>query len=77
MSLRRSLLALRMATSLRSVLLIAQVAPVGGFLGGHVDMLKMHGGPARGIVAVALLMAVAAFLVSRAGRPRSSAPRSY
>ncbi|WP_129802172.1 hypothetical protein [Streptomyces sp. F001] len=71
MSLRRSLLSLRIAALLQSVLLIAQVALAGGFLGGHFDMLQMHGVLGRGIVVVALLMAVAAFLVRRAGGPSS------
>ncbi|MFD7405457.1 hypothetical protein ACFV7R_22885 [Streptomyces sp. NPDC059866] len=53
------------------MLLIAQVALAGGFLGGHFDMLQMHGVLGRGIVVVALLMAVAAFLVRRAGGPSS------
>ncbi|MEU6009339.1 hypothetical protein [Streptomyces sp. NPDC047453] len=71
MSLRRSLLGLRTTVLLLSVLLIAQVALAGGFLGGHFGMLEMHGGLARGIVGVALLVVVAAFLVRRAGGPSS------
>ncbi|MGW4820636.1 hypothetical protein ACWEP4_16965 [Streptomyces sp. NPDC004227] len=60
-----------MTVLLLSVLLLAQVALAGGFLGGHFDMLEMHGGLARGVVGVALLVVVAAFLVRRAGGPSS------
>ncbi|PJM95407.1 hypothetical protein [Streptomyces sp. CB01373] len=71
MSLRRSLLAVRIVALLQAVLLVAQVALAGGFLGGHFNMLEMHGMLARGVVGVAVLMAVAAFLVRRAGGPSS------
>ncbi|MFI9603258.1 hypothetical protein ACWEQ7_09215 [Streptomyces sp. NPDC004069] len=71
MLLRRSLLAVRTLALLQCVLLLVQVALAGGFLGGHFDMLAMHGMLARGIVGVAMVMAVAAFLVRRAGGPSS------
>ncbi|MGW3508932.1 hypothetical protein [Streptomyces sp. NPDC000994] len=71
MSLRRSLLTVRVVALLQSVLLLVQVALAGGFLGGHFDMLEMHGMLARGVVGVAMVMAVAAFLVRRAGGPSS------
>ncbi|MGP2439229.1 hypothetical protein [Streptomyces sp. JW3] len=76
MSLRKSLISLRITALLQSVLMLAQVALAGGFLGGHFDMLRMHGLLGRGIVVVAVLMAVAAFLVRRAGGPGSVLPAS-
>ncbi|CAL9375483.1 hypothetical protein SUDANB145_00958 [Streptomyces sp. enrichment culture] len=76
MSLRKSLISLRVSAILQSLLMLAQVALAGGFLGGHFDMLRMHGLLGRAIVVVAVLMAVAAFLVRRAGGPRSVLPAS-
>ncbi|MFF0430194.1 hypothetical protein [Streptomyces sp. NPDC004520] len=74
MSLRTCLLSLRIATAFLSVLMLAQVALAGGFLGGHYDMLALHGTLGRVITVVALLTAVAAFLVRRAGGPRAVLP---
>ncbi|WP_320784006.1 hypothetical protein [Streptomyces sp. CRN 30] len=76
MSLRKSLISLRVLALLQSVLMLAQTALAGGFLGGHFDMLRMHGLLGRGIVVVALLMAVAAFLVRRSGGPKTVFPAS-
>lgn len=76
MSLRPSLLSLRITAALQSLLMLAQTALAGGFLGGHFDMLKMHGVLGRVIVVVALLMAVAAFFVRRSGGPRTVLPAS-
>ncbi|MFI1864666.1 hypothetical protein [Streptomyces jumonjinensis] len=56
--------------------MLIQVAFAGGFLGGHFDMLKMHGILGRVIVVAAVLMAVAAFLVRRSGGPKSVLPAS-
>ncbi|MCP3760661.1 hypothetical protein [Streptomyces sp. TBY4] len=71
MSLRRTLVLLRVAVVLQAVLLFVQAGLAGGFLGGHFDMLQIHGIVGRVIVVVALLMSVAAFLVRRAGGPSS------
>ncbi|MFZ3494469.1 hypothetical protein ACODT5_14805 [Streptomyces sp. 5.8] len=74
MPLRPSLLSLRITTGILSVLIFGQVALAGGFLGGHYDMLALHGLLARVLTVVALLTAVAAFFVRRAGGPRSVLP---
>lgn len=76
MSLRPSLLSLRITAAFQSVLMLVQVALAGGFLGGHFDMLAIHGTLGRVIVVVALLMAVAAFFVRRSGGPKSVLPAS-
>ncbi|MGW0828490.1 hypothetical protein [Streptomyces sp. NPDC002845] len=76
MSLRPSLLSLRITAAFQSILMLVQVALAGGFLGGHFDMLAMHGTLGRVIAVVALLMAVAAFFVRRFGGPRSVLPAS-
>ncbi|MFD3537138.1 hypothetical protein [Streptomyces sp. NPDC058664] len=76
MSLRPPLLALRVTAAFQSLLMLAQTALAGGFLGGHFDMLALHGTLGRVITVVALLMAVAAFLVHRAKGPRSVLPAS-
>lgn len=76
MSLRSSLLSLRIIAALQSILMLVQVALAGGFLGGHYDMLAIHGTLGRVITVVALLVAVAAFFVRRFGGPRSIFPAS-
>lgn len=76
MPLRPSLLSLRITAGILSVLIFGQVALAGGFLGGHYDMLALHGTLARVLTVVALLTAVAAFFVRRAGGPRSVLPAS-
>lgn len=72
MSLRRSLLFLRYVTLFQCLLLFAQVTLAGGFLGGHFDMLQMHGAVGGFIMLAGIVMVVAAFLVRRAGGPSSS-----
>ncbi|MFE7353691.1 hypothetical protein ACFU8Q_10900 [Streptomyces sp. NPDC057543] len=74
--MRRSLLSLRIIAAFQSILMLVQVALAGGFLGGHFDMLAIHGTLGRVIAVVALLMAVAAFFVRRFGGPRSLLPAS-
>lgn len=76
MSLRPPLLSLRIIAAIQSILMLLQVALAGGFLGGHFDMLALHGTLGRVITVVALLMAVAAFFVRRCGGPRSIFPAS-
>ncbi|MFC8202276.1 hypothetical protein ACFUTV_43905 [Streptomyces sp. NPDC057298] len=76
MSLRPSLLSLRITTVFQSILMLLQVALAGGFLGGHFDMLAMHGTLGRVITVTALLMAVAAFFVRRRGGPSAVFPAS-
>ncbi|QIJ60755.1 hypothetical protein [Streptomyces sp. JB150] len=76
MSLRPSLLSLRITAAVQSILMLAQVALAGGFLGGHFDMLALHGTLGRVITVVAVLMAVAAFFVRRSGGPTSILPAS-
>lgn len=76
MSLRSSLLSLRITAVVQSVLMLVQVALAGGFLDGHYDMLAIHGTLARVVTVVALLMAIAAFFVRRSGGPGSILPVS-
>lgn len=76
MPLRPSLLSLRITAAFQSILMLVQAALAGGFLGGHFDMLAIHGTLGRVIAVVALLTAVAAFLVHRCGGPRSVLPAS-
>lgn len=76
MSLRPSLLSLRITTAVQSILMLAQTALAGGFMGGHFDMLALHGTLGRVITVVALLTAVAAYFVRRFGGPASILPAS-
>ncbi|WP_407111134.1 hypothetical protein ACE1N8_24045 [Streptomyces sp. DSM 116494] len=76
MSLRPALLSMRVAAVIQSVLMLLQAALAGGFLGGHFDMLALHGTLGRVIVVVAVLMTVVAFFVRRSGGPRSVLPVS-
>ncbi|MFC4499214.1 MULTISPECIES: hypothetical protein [Streptomyces] len=69
MSLRPVLVLLRITVMLQLSLLLAQTALAGGFLGGHYDLLKVHGVVARAIVGVAVVLVVVAVLVRRAGGP--------
>ncbi|MEU5217387.1 hypothetical protein AB0G79_14465 [Streptomyces sp. NPDC020807] len=74
MSLRASLLTLRVTAVLLAVLVLLQAALAGGFLGGHYDMLALHGTSARVLTVTALLTAVAAYFVRRAGGPKAPLP---
>jgi len=76
MTLRLSLLSLRIAIGLQAVLMFAQAASAGGFLGGHFDLLAIHGTLGRALTVVTLLTTVAAFFVRRLGGPRSVFPVS-
>lgn len=67
---------MRITVAFQSMLVLVQVALAGGFLGGHFDMLAIHGSLAVVIVVVALLMTVAAFFVRRSGGPKSVLPAS-
>ncbi|MEU1265970.1 hypothetical protein ABZ839_03530 [Streptomyces cellulosae] len=76
MSLRAALLSMRVAVVVQSVLMLLQAALAGGFLGGHFDLLALHGTLGRVLVITAALMVVAAFFVRRSGGPRSVLPAS-
>ncbi|MFB7513189.1 hypothetical protein [Streptomyces sp. NPDC056144] len=71
MSLRASLLSLRVTAILLAALMLFQAALAGGFLGGHYDMLALHGTSARVLTVTALLTAIAAYFVRRAGGPKA------
>ncbi|MCQ4044516.1 hypothetical protein ACFOSC_30125 [Streptantibioticus rubrisoli] len=65
---RWPLLLFRTIATLEALLSLAETSLAGSFLNGHYDMLKAHRITAMVIVAVAVVQAVAAFLVRRAGR---------
>jgi hypothetical protein len=74
MTLRLSLLSLRITMVFQSLLMLAQVALAAGFLGGHFDMLALHGTLGRVLTVATALTAIAAFFVRRHGGPKSIFP---
>jgi hypothetical protein len=74
MTLRLSLLSLRITVVLQAILMLVQVALAGEFLGGHYDMLALHGLVGRVVTVATLLTAVAAFFVRRLGGPGAFLP---
>ncbi|MFF4508484.1 hypothetical protein [Streptomyces sp. NPDC001401] len=74
MTLRLSLLSLRITVVLQAILMLVQVALAGGFLGGHYDMLALHGLVGRVLTVATLLTAVAAFFVRRLKGPAAFLP---
>lgn len=76
MTLRLSLLSLRITIGLQAILMFVEVALAGGFLGGHYDLLAIHGTLGRALTVVTFLTTVAAFFVRRLGGPRSVFPAS-
>uniref|UniRef100_A0AAU2W2P5 Integral membrane protein n=2 Tax=Streptomyces sp. NBC_00008 TaxID=2903610 RepID=A0AAU2W2P5_9ACTN len=67
---------MRITVVLLAILMLVQAALAGGFLGGHYDMLAVHGLVGRVLTVVALLTAVAAFFVRRSGGPAPVFPVS-